>query len=78
MVYPIPCHSDEIMESSDKLHERGIVKMKRWLWLIISLSVMLWWGTGIMAAPVSPADQKEILRAGLLGEPRGPPPLIHL
>ncbi len=36
--------------------------MKRWVWLILPLSVMLWRGAGTMAAPVSPADQKEILR----------------
>jgi len=42
--------------------------MKRWGWLILSLSVMLWWGTGIMAAPVSPADQKEILRTLALAQ----------
>ena len=29
---------------------------------------MLWWGTGIMAAPVSPADQKEILRTLTLAQ----------
>ncbi len=42
--------------------------MKRWVWLIISLSVMLWQGAGIMAAPVSPADQKEILRTLTLAQ----------
>ena len=42
--------------------------MKRWVWLFILLSVMLWQGTGIMAAPVSPADQKEILRTLMLAQ----------
>ena len=42
--------------------------MKRWACLIISLSVMLCWGTGIMAATVSPADQKEILRTLTLAQ----------
>jgi len=36
--------------------------MKRWIGLIIMLSVTLWQGAGITAGPVSPADQKEILR----------------
>jgi hypothetical protein len=68
MVCHIPCHSDKIIESSDTLHERGIVKMKRWVWLIILLSVMVWRGTGVMAGPVSPADQKEILRTLTLAQ----------
>jgi len=42
--------------------------MKRWVWLILSLSIILWRGTGIMAAPVSPADQKEILRTLTLAQ----------
>jgi hypothetical protein len=35
--------------------------MKRWAWLMIFLLAMVWQGTGIGAAAVSPADQKEIL-----------------
>ena len=50
------------------MDERGIVTVKRRVWLIILLSVMLWQGTGIMAAPVSPADQKEILRTLTLAQ----------
>jgi len=42
--------------------------MKRWVCLIISLSVILSWGTGIMAAPVPPADQKQILRTLTLAQ----------
>jgi hypothetical protein len=42
--------------------------MKRWVCLIILLLVMLWRGTGIMAAPVSPADQKEILHTLTLAQ----------
>jgi len=42
--------------------------MKRWVGLIISLSIMLWQGIGVMAAPVSPADQKEILRTLTLAQ----------
>ena len=42
--------------------------MKRRVWLIILLSVMLLHGTGIMAAPVSPPDQKEILRTLTLAQ----------
>ena len=42
--------------------------MKRWVWLILLLSVMVWRGTGVMAAPVSPADQKEILRTLTLAQ----------
>jgi len=41
--------------------------VKRWVWLVILL-VMLWEGTGIMAAPVAPADQKEILRTLTLAQ----------
>jgi len=37
--------------------------MKRWAWSILLLSFMLSQGTEMMAAPVSPADQKEILRS---------------
>ena len=40
-----------------------MVKMKRWAWSILLLSFMLSQGTEMMAAPVSPADQKEILRS---------------
>jgi len=36
--------------------------------IIIVLLVMLWHGTGMMAAPVSPADQKEILRTLTLAQ----------
>jgi hypothetical protein len=50
-----------------KLHERGIVTVKRRAWLVILL-VMLWQGTGIMAAPVSPGDEKEILRTLTLAQ----------
>jgi len=42
--------------------------MKRWIGLIIMLSVTLWQGAGITAAPVSPADQKEILRTLTLAQ----------
>ena len=42
--------------------------MKRRGWLIIILLVMLWPGTGIIAAPVSPSDQKEILRTLTLAQ----------
>ena len=42
--------------------------MKRRGWLIIILLVMLWQGTGIIAAPVSPSDQKEILRTLTLAQ----------
>ncbi len=42
--------------------------MKRWVGFIIFLSVMLWQGTGMMAAPLSPADQKEILRTLTLAQ----------
>jgi hypothetical protein len=41
--------------------------VKRRVWLVILL-VMLWQGAGIMAAPVSPADQKEILRTLTLAQ----------
>jgi len=44
------------------------LKMKRWIGLIIMLSVTLWQGAGITAAPVSPADQKEILRTLTLAQ----------
>ena len=36
--------------------------MKQRVWLTILVSVVLWQGTVAMAGPVSPADQKEILR----------------
>ena len=43
--------------------------VKRWVGLIIIvLLVMLWHGSGIMAAPVSPSDQKEILRTLTLAQ----------
>ena len=42
--------------------------MKQRICLIISLSVLLWQGTGIMAASISPADQKEILRTLTLAQ----------
>ena len=64
----IPCYSDDFIASSDKLHERGIVKMKRRVSLIVFLFVMFWHGAGIRAAPVSPADQKEILRTLTLAQ----------
>jgi hypothetical protein len=42
--------------------------MKRQVCFIILLLVMLWQGTGVMAGPVSPADQKEILRTLTLAQ----------
>jgi hypothetical protein len=36
--------------------------MKRQVWFTILVLILLWQGTGVVAAPVSPADQKEILR----------------
>jgi len=42
--------------------------MKRRVSLIVFLFVMFWHGTGVMAAPVSPADQKEILRTLTLAQ----------
>jgi hypothetical protein len=37
--------------------------MKRQVWFTILVSVVLWQGTVAVAGPVSPADQKEILRS---------------
>jgi hypothetical protein len=37
--------------------------MKRRIWFTILVSVVLWQGTVAVAGPVSPADQKEILRS---------------
>ncbi len=42
--------------------------MKRWVWLILFVSFLLSRGTDVMAAPVSPADQKEILRSLTLAQ----------
>ncbi|HVP79242.1 MAG TPA: hypothetical protein VMV04_15265 [Thermodesulfobacteriota bacterium] len=42
--------------------------MKRRVSLIVFLFVMFCHGTGVMAAPVSPADQKEILRTLTLAQ----------
>ncbi len=42
--------------------------MKRFLGCIVLVSVMLWGGAEMMAAPVSPADQKEILRTLALAQ----------
>jgi hypothetical protein len=39
-----------------------LLKMKQWVGFILVLLVMVWQGSGIAAAPVSPADEKEILR----------------
>jgi len=50
------------------LDQRGIVTVKRRVGLIILLLVMLLHGTGIMAAQVPPADQKEILRTLTLAQ----------
>ena len=50
------------------MDQRGIVTVKRRVGLIILLLVMLLHGTGIMAAQVPPADQKEILRTLTLAQ----------
>ncbi len=42
--------------------------MKRWAWLILFVSFLLSRGTDVTAAPVSPADQKEILRSLTLAQ----------
>jgi hypothetical protein len=42
--------------------------MKRRKWLVMFVCVLLWKGAWIMAAPVSPSDQKEILRTLTLAQ----------
>ena len=45
-----------------------LLKMKQWVGFILVLLVMVWQGNGIAAAPVSPADEKEILRTLTLAQ----------
>jgi len=64
------CHSTATAGPSEKLNERGIVTVKRRVGFIMLLWVMVWQGSGIAAAPVSPSDEKEILRTLTLAQHR--------